>query len=147
MLKLNKEYQLKNTEKIRAKIGTTNRNETKVIYIHGRAWVSPKYEDNYAKIVDEISKSFKHRVRTMIMEDYLFDKKHILDFNLSTATMAVGKKSFLSFDIFLKQNEEYSLKEIKTMIEDDVTSVVYNLEEQFSNNGFILFSKKNDADK
>ena len=81
------------------------------------------------------------------MEDYLFDKKHILDFNLSTATMAVGKKSFLSFDIFLKQNEEYSLKEIKTMIEDDVTSVVYNLEEQFSNNGFILFSKKNDADK
>ena len=116
MLKLNKEYQLKNAEKIRVKIGTTNRNEPKVIYIHGRSWVSPKYEDNYAKIVDEISKSFKHRLRTMIMEDYLFDKKHILDFNLSTATMAVGKKSFLSFDIFLKQNEEYSLKEIKTMI-------------------------------
>lgn len=144
MIKLNKEYQLNVSDKIRAKIGTTNRNEPKVVYIHGRAWVTPIQEDDYGKIIDSISKSFKHDVKKMIVEDYLFNTKYILDFNLSTTAMGVGKKSFLSFDLFLKQERDIPLKALKAMVADDIRALLLNLEEEFTNNGFILFAKKNE---
>ena len=144
MIKLNKEYQFKVSDKIRAKIGTTNRNEPKVVYVHGRAWVTPLQDDDYSKIIDRISKSFKHDVKRMIVEDYLFNTKYILDFNLSTTAMSIGKKSFLSFDLFLKQERDIPLKELKEMIADDIRTLLLSLEEEFTNNGFILFAKKNE---
>lgn len=144
MLKLNKEYQLEVSDKIRTKIGTTNRNEPKVVYVHGRAWVTPMQEDDYEKVIDRISKKFKYGVKKMIVEDYLFSTKYILDFNLSTTAMGVGKKSFLSFDLFLKQERDIPLKELKAMIADDIRALLFNLEEEFTNNGFILFARKNE---
>ena len=144
MLKLNKEYQLEVSDKIRTKIGTTNRNEPKVVYVHGRAWVTPMQEDDYEKVIDRISKNFKYGVKKMIVEDYLFSTKYILDFNLSTTAMGVGKKSFLSFDLFLKQERDIPLKELKAMIADDIRALLLNLEEEFTNNGFILFARKNE---
>jgi hypothetical protein len=144
MLKLNKEYQLNVSDKIKTKIGTTNRNEPKVVYVHGGTWVTPTQCEEYDKIIDAIGKSFRHNVKRMVTNDYLFNPRHILDFNLSTTAMDIGKKSFLSFDLFLKQEGDVPLKELKVMITGNIRALLLDLEEDFTNNGFILFAKKNE---
>ena len=47
MKRLNKEYILDFSNDIDVRFGSVNKDDPKVIYLSGKCWVSPKFEDDY----------------------------------------------------------------------------------------------------
>lgn len=140
-----------NTEKaidhrlFKLKIGTTNKNNPLVVYLEGKTFITPTIEkETYRKDISLIEHGFKNNIREMINKTPYFIDKYILDFQISDAAISVKKKSFLSFELLLKQNTEtiLPLKEIRKRTETDICSMINGLEETIKLHDFKLSKTK-----
>lgn len=104
-IRLNSEKKI-DCEDFKIKIGTTNKINPLVVYVEGRAFISPsEAKDDYARDISEIKYVFKQSIREHLHENkQMFDSKFIVDFQVATNGIAVGKKSFLSFQFLMRQN-------------------------------------------
>lgn len=144
MKRLNKEYKLDVCSHVTVKYGTVNKENPQVIYVSGRCWVSPMSNMNYSYVMDEIEKKLRKNIRLFLMDGVNFDKRFILDFDINTDKFNVGEKKFLSFDFYLKQNEENKrpLKELKSILRSRLSTIVNNLVYCFQENDFNVEKKK-----
>ena len=48
--------------------------------------------------------------------------------NLPTYSMKIGKKKFMDFEIIMRKNDEYQLKELIPYIEEISKNIVYDID-------------------
>ena len=134
-----------NHEFFRLKFGTVNRVNPQVVYLEGRTFISPLEElDSYNYLIQNIRKKFSSSIGYEIAGNEFFDSRYILDFQVANSGVKVGKKSFLSFQLMLKQrsNNLKSFKEIKKLSEEPLIRVINKMVDEITNDFIISKTKK-----
>ncbi len=144
MKRLNKEYKLDVCNHMILKYGSVNKDNPQVVYVSGRCWVSPQTDMDYESVVYEIEKKVRNTIKAFLMDGVNFDNKFILDFDINTDKMNKNDKKFLSFDLYLKQNEnnKKTLKELKELLMHRISTVANSIVYFFKENNFEINKKK-----
>jgi len=126
-----------NTSKI--VYGTVDSINFKSLYLNLQTWVEPiKEPENWTRIVLNLSRAIKHSVYETIDRD-LFDDSFIVDLDLRSSGLTLGKKSFMNLEInFFLNNEEldFKSKELKENLKN-IVSRIYD--ENFNDNDYFNF--------
>jgi hypothetical protein len=121
---------------IKSGYGTVDHKNLKTIYIKLNSWVEP--EDENADFDSLISKT-KRKIKLRIYELKLpyFNKESIVDLDIRTKGIKVGKKSFLNLEITLFTQRYFDIrsKETTLMVKSLVDDVI-----NFDLNNKILFN-------
>lgn len=133
-----------NSDFFRVKIGTMNKSNPQVLYVEGRTFISPQEEDDYYSYMAQFRKNMNKYIVDTINKFGCFDNRYILDFQVANSGIKVGKKSFLSFQLFLRQKQDNikSLKEMKGTLQNFVDNVLFSLKENIIENGFNIYKTK-----
>lgn len=127
-----------NTSKI--VYGTVDSINFKSLYLNLQTWVEPTNEpENWTRVVLNLSRAVKHSVYETLDKD-LFDTSFIVDLDLRSSGLTLGKKSFMNLEInFYLTNEEldFKSKEIKENLKNIVTRIY---DENFNNNDYFNFT-------
>lgn len=140
----NVEKRLKN-EFFNIKLGTVNKNNPEVIYFEVRTFISPLEEsDNYSQVFAYLKKEFSKRVGESLKVNTHFSDKYILDFQIANSGIRLNKKSYLSFQLFLRQKDLVikELKEIKKVAEPFLTELLNNFKNDIISNNFSITKTK-----
>jgi len=143
-VRLNSEKKI-DSEDFKIKIGTTNKLNPLVIYVEGRAFISPEYEkEDYKREVHEMSHALKKSISEHLRSTDKFDNKYIVDFQIASNGIQYGKKSFLSFQFLMRQNKDKVLKltEVKTGSSEMVLEIVGDLKKSIIDHGYKLTKTK-----
>ena len=138
MKRLNKEYTLKVCDKISIKYGSINKDNPQVIYVSGKCWISPQTEMDYKKSLNKVENRMKKNITHLLSDGESFDKKTILDFDLSMDGFKPNVKRFLSFDFYLRQNKsrQKKLKELGGLLSARVGVISNDLVNDLEETGF-----------
>lgn len=86
--------------------GTVDSINFRSLYLNIQTWVEPiKDSENWNRIVQNLSRTIKHVVHDCLDRN-LFDDKFIVDLDLRSSGISLGKKSFLNLEINLYLKEE-----------------------------------------
>ena len=104
--------------------GTVDYKNLKTIYIKLNSWIEP---ENCVKFNESLSKS-KRKIKLRIRElntDF-FKKDSIVDLDVKTKGMKLGKRSFLNLEITLFTQKIFDIKEkkIKTLIKNLIEDII-----------------------
>lgn len=105
--------------------GTVDSKDLKSLYINIQSWVTPKQElENWNRVVCNLSRELKHTVFDSINTN-LFSKNSIVDLDLRTSGILLGKKSFFNLEInlFLDKETEFKSTEVKESVKKIVKSI------------------------
>ena len=123
-----------NTSKI--VYGTVDSINFKSLYLNLQTWVEPINEpENCTRVVLNLSRAVKHSVYETLDKE-LFDDSFIVDLDLRSSGLTLGKKSFMNLEINFFLNEEeldFKSKEIKENLKTIVTRIY---DENFNNNDY-----------
>ena len=114
MKRLKKECNLEVSKHISLKYGSIDRNNPQVVYVSGKCWISPSYGVDYTEAMEYAEKGLRKDIRELLANGTDFDSRFILDFDINTEGLSVGRKTFLSFDFFLRQKNRPS-KDLKDL--------------------------------
>ena len=120
--------------------GTVDSIELKSIYLNIQTWVEPiKESDNWNRVVLNLSRFIKHTVYNTINND-LFEQKFIVDLDLRSSGLTMGKKSFLNLEVnlFIKEKEiDFKSQQVKDYLKSMVKNVI---NQNFNKNDFFVFT-------
>ena len=126
-----------NTSKI--VYGTVDSINFKSLYLNLQTWVEPiKEPENWTRLVLNLSRAVKHSVFETINRE-LFDDSFIVDLDLRSSGLTLGKKSFMNLEInffLLSEDNDFKSKEIKENLTEIVTRIY---DENFLNNEYFNF--------
>jgi len=144
MKRLNKEYNIDINPSFKTKYGSTNHKKPEVIYIVGNTYISPSFESNdYVSEVNELKTSYNKLVSELISEySSIFDKNFIFDIDLCDNRIKKAKKTFLTFELYLKQKDCKQLPEIESIIKNISTNLTHNFKEKLYTKNFLCFRNK-----
>ena len=143
-VRLNSEKKIEN-EDFKIKIGTTNKINPIIIYVEGRAFITPTFDqDDYNKEIAEIKHVLKQSISQHLQTTDKFDNKYIVYFQVASNGIQVNKKSFLSFQFLIRQNKDNVLKliEVKNNSSNMVLEIVNDLKNSIVEHGFVLTKTK-----
>ena len=127
-----------NTSKI--VYGTVDSINFKSLYLNLQTWVEPINEpENWTRVVLNLSRAVKHSVYETLDKE-LFDDSFIVDLDLRSSGLTLGKKSLMNLEInfFLNEDEQdFKSKEIKENLKNIITRIY---DENFNNNDYFNFS-------
>jgi hypothetical protein len=127
-----------NTSKI--VYGTVDSINFKSLYLNLQTWVEPINEpENWTRVVLNLSRAVKHSVYETLDKELFYDS-FIVDLDLRSSGLTLGKKSFMNLEINFFLNEEeldFKSKEIKENLKTIVTRIY---DENFNNNDYFNFS-------
>jgi len=117
---------------VKVTYGTVDALNLKSVYLNLQTWVEPKKEStNWQRIVLNKSRQIRHTI-LMNSDKQLFDDKFIVDMDLRSSGLVLGKKSFLNLEITLFLNQtnidfkskklKDSLKKLTKTIMDEILS-------------------------
>lgn len=132
-------------DNFKIKIGTTNKLEPKVVYVEGRTFLSPLEEyDDYSTDMNHIKQNLKTAISKYLHGCPIFDGKFILDFQVAASGIKPGKRSFLSFQIILKQKENMipSLLEVKRQSEKTILDIINAVQDDILKTGYTVSKTK-----
>ena len=119
--------------------GTVDSINFKSLYLNIQTWVEPiKEPENWTRIVLNLSRAIKHSVYETLNRD-LFDDSFIVDLDLRSSGLTLGKKSFMNLEInfYLNQEElDFKSKELKDNLKNIVTRIY---DENFNDNDYFNF--------
>jgi len=144
MTRLNKEFKIDLCKNICLKYGSTNKVCPQVIYIFGKMWLCPTYDGDFETPINAIYNNFKKKLSKELSNSIVFDKKHILDFDINPDNLEKNKKKFCSISLFIKQNPEkiIDLKNLKKIIYYDFGHLFNELENNLIENDFEISKRK-----
>jgi hypothetical protein len=124
-MKKGKSVKLNLSEKFKSTYGTVDSKNLKSIYINIQSWVSPKLDlDNWNRVVCNLSRELKHTVFDSINTN-LFKKNSIVDLDLRTSGIGIGKKSFFNLEInlYLENDDDFKSYEIKNSVKKIISDI------------------------
>lgn len=122
--KLLKEYSYSIDNKAKVKIGCLDKHKSEVIYINTTCWITPLLKENYKEKMNYLYSYLKSKIKTYIRNKPLFTNNFILDFDNKTKYMKHNKRSFLLFEILLKQNGNEPLGSFIENLKQDANSII-----------------------
>ena len=143
-VRLNSEKKIEN-DSFKLKIGTTNKINPMVIYVEGKAFISPEDDkEDYAKDIAEIKHVFKQSISDGLCTTDVFDNKYIIDFQVASSGLAINKKSFLSFQFLVRQKRDNVMKltDVKAKTERMILNIVDSLKNAILEHNFSLTKTK-----
>lgn len=127
-MKKGKSVKLNLYNPIKSVYGTVDSKNLKSVYINIQSWVMPKnHYDNWNRVVSNLGREIKYSVYESINQK-LFQENTIVDLDLRTSGISIGKKSFFNLEINLyTQNEmDFKCEEIKDSVKSIVKSIYKN---------------------
>lgn len=143
-VRLNSEKKIDN-ENFKLKIGTTNKINPMVIYVEGKAFISPlEDKDDYSRDISEMKHALKRSISANLYGSENFDNKYIVDFQVAASGVAVNKKSFLSFQFLLRQKRDNIMKlsDVKNLSEGMINNIADALRDSIIEHNFVLSKTK-----
>lgn len=133
------------TKSFVAKVGTTNRSNPIVIYVSGKAFITPNFEkNNYNDELIGINKLLNRKISSSLRSSQRFDDKFISEFNVASNGVSYGKKSFISFQFMLRQKKDNILKLNDVKKTDGIffNEIIDTLENGITSRGFSIYKTK-----
>ncbi len=119
--------------------GTVDSVKLKSIYLNIQTWVEPIYEcENWTRTVLNMSRAIKHAVYESV-DRKLFEEKFIVDLDLRSSGISLGKKSFMNLEVnfyLIQDNKDFKSKDIRDSIKK-ISNNIFN--EVFYNNEYYRF--------
>jgi len=119
--------------------GTVDSVKLKSIYLNIQTWVEPIYEcENWTRTVLNMSRAIKHAVYESV-DRKLFEEKFIVDLDLRSSGISLGKKSFMNLEVnfyLIEDNKDFKSKDIRDSIKK-ISNNIFN--EVFYNNEYFRF--------
>lgn len=109
--------------------GTVDSKNLKSIYIVLQCWVEPLLElDNWDRVIGNLERQIKHTVLESI-DQIVFNRNTIVDLDLRSSGVMIGKRSFLNLEItlFVKKEMEFKSPILKDRVKQLVT-IIYNFD-------------------
>lgn len=141
-MKKGKTIKINQYESLKTTYGTVDSKSLKSLYINIQTWVLPKDEfDNWNRIVGNLSRDIKHCVYESLDRE-LFQENYIVDLDLRTSGIQVGKKSFMNLEINLFTKTEVDFK--SNTVKDSVRKIIKEIYKNcvLKNNKFLFSSSK-----
>ena len=142
-MKKGKTIKINHYESLKTSYGTVDSKNLKSLYINLQTWVLPKDEyENWVRIVGNLSREIKHSVYESLNGE-LFHENFIVDLDLRTSGIQVGKKSFMNLEINLFTKNELDFK--STIVKDSVKKIIKEIYKNciIRNTKFLFSSSKN----
>jgi hypothetical protein len=115
-MKKGKTSQLTGFKTAKVVYGTVDSVNLKSLYLNIQTWVEPIYEsDNWSRTVLNLSRGVKHSVYESL-NNKIFDTKFIVDLDLRSSGLNLGKKSFMNIEVnffVVEENLDFKSKQIK----------------------------------
>lgn len=143
MKRLNKEYSVDTNNSFNVKIGATNCKKPEVIYLLGNTYISPiDNKDAFTEELINIKESFRSSIKCFLENSNDFDRMFVCDFDVRESGLRKGKKSFLSFEIYIKQREISTILEAQDKLKDFIPFMTNKLSKILKDNNFESYMKK-----
>ena len=138
-MKKGKSVRLNLSDSFKSVYGTVDSKTLKSIYINIQSWATPKIDsENWNRIVCNFSRELKHTVFDSINTN-IFSKNSIVDLDLRSSGIGVGKKSFFNLEINLYVDKPVDFKSAD--MKNSIKSIVSNIHNtNIINNNFFDFS-------
>ena len=121
-MKKGKTSQLKGFDNAKCGYGTVDAKELKSIYIVIQSWVEPiKEVNNWKSVTGMLGRDIKHHLLDVV-DPLVFEKHNIVDLDLRSSGIQVGKRSFMNLEITLFLKEHMEFKSI--MLRDKIKNIV-----------------------
>jgi hypothetical protein len=117
-MKKGKNSKLTGHKSFKINYGTVDSKNLKSVYLTIQTWAEPKKEINSpTRSVNFLSRQIKHSILD-ILDKNLFNEKFIVDLDLRSSGIQMGKKSFLNLECFfyLKEEEDFKSYRLKNEI-------------------------------
>jgi len=100
---------------IKAGYGTVDHKNLKTIYIKLNSWVEPEDEnDEFVRLISKTKRKIKLRIYEL--KSSYFKKESIVDLDIRTKGIKVGKKSFLNLEITLFTQKYFDIRSKETTL-------------------------------
>ena len=119
--------------------GTVNYKNLKTIYIKLNSWVEPEdIDDEFNELLSKTKRKIKLRIYNLKSD--LFKKESIVDLDVRTKGIKLGKKSFINLEITLFTQKHFDIrcKELKITIKKLIEDVI---DSDLDNKNLFNFSK------
>lgn len=139
-MKKGKTCKLNGFTKLKSTYGTVDSKTFKSLYLNIQSWVTPqKSVENWSRVVNILNREIKETINE-ILDLTLLQPKFILDLDLRTSGLVVGKKSFMNLEItfFVAKNIEFKSTLLKTHLQN-LTSLINS--HNFTKNTYFKFEK------
>lgn len=144
MKRLNKEFSVDIDSSFKTKYGSTNHKKPEVIYIVGNTYISPSFESNdYISDINDLKNTYKNIITELIKKyNSDFHKECICGIDVCDNRIKKGKKTFLTFELYLKQKNCKQLNEINDTIKSISENLVCDFKNNLSIKKFICYKQK-----
>lgn len=142
-MKKGKTIKITSYPSLKTTYGTVDSKNLKSLYINIQSWVQPKEEhDNWVRVVGNLSRDVKHAVLESLNTTQ-FKNDFIVDLDLRTSGINVGKKSFMNLEVTLFLNTEIDFK--STSVKNSVKMILREIYKEcvLKNKFFSFTSSKN----
>lgn len=139
-MKKGKTCKLNEFTRSKSTYGTVDSKTFKSLYLNIQSWVTPqKNIDNWSRVVNFLSREIKETI-TEFLDTTLLQPKFVLDLDLRTSGLVMGKKSFMNLEItfFVKKNVEFKSPLLRTHLENLTSIINYK---NFTKNNYFEFEK------
>jgi hypothetical protein len=119
--------------------GTVDSVNLKSLYLNIQTWVEPIYDcENWNRTVLNLSRGVKHSVYESLNKK-IFDTKFIVDLDLRSSGLSLGKKSFMNIEVnffIIEENLDFKSKQIKDSL-IKITNQIFI--DNFNENNYFKF--------
>lgn len=145
-IRTNKEFKIETLNPASLKYGSLNYYEPEVVYINGSAFIKPFVDsDDYPKDINKVIKLLKMDIYEFIRRYSYFEDNYILNFDLKENSLKKNKKSFLYFELFLRQIKNNGgilpLSELSDVIIQFADESIHKMCDNFKDYGFEIIKR------
>jgi len=138
---------VKGYKNFKTSYGTVDSKNLKSIYINIQSWVEPKkFLENWNREVSYLNRLIKQLLLDTT-DKFMFHSKFIVDLDLRTSGICLGKRSFMNLEITLYTKTEIDFKSIK--LKNEIKKIVSYIEKEIFDLSelFNFHLTKNDKEK
>ena len=127
------------------KIGTINRKKPTTFYVEGGTFITPTEDETSIKDrIDDVYRAMSQGIMRITCETNNLEKNFIANIDVADERMKAGKKTYFSFQYYLRQNKnDLSFSEITDNWDKYTKTVLDKIEYSLKENGFALSKTKN----
>jgi hypothetical protein len=121
-------------DKIKSKLGLTDKKNHNVFYFEGGAFITPKDEFDYDEVINSIETSCKRSIKKKLINSKTLDTNFLMNFEVCSDRMKKNKNTYLSFQYHFKQknNENKSIFTVKKENYDFFKSLLSDIETEMN---------------
>lgn len=124
-MKKGKSCALKGYKNLKSTYGTVDSKNLKSIYINIQTWAEPKIlTEEWSKQVSYLNKQIRG-VISEVIDRFLYNQNFIVDLDLRSSGISLGKRSFLNLEItlFLKEPIDFKSLRVKTSVKQMLNTI------------------------